>query len=111
MGANSYIGNGPNFMVKAVAEQAGVKMRVPLERVAKDSSPRSMPVSCPVGGNGCTGASAHETATYQPSASLRSVTVLGMPSMGRCSRMGIRPIFDRLSMPPSSTARRHPADR
>src|SRR5262249_42181401 len=26
MGANSYIGNGPNFMVKAVAEQAGVKM-------------------------------------------------------------------------------------
>lgn len=26
MGANSYIGNGPNFMVKAVAEEAGVKM-------------------------------------------------------------------------------------
>ena len=26
MGANSYIGNGPNFMVKAIAEQAGVKM-------------------------------------------------------------------------------------
>ncbi len=26
MGANSYIGNGPNFMVKALAEQAGVKM-------------------------------------------------------------------------------------
>jgi Na+/H+ antiporter NhaD/arsenite permease-like protein len=26
MGANSYIGNGPNFMVKAVAEQAGIKM-------------------------------------------------------------------------------------
>ncbi|MFC1610513.1 sodium:proton antiporter [Myxococcota bacterium] len=26
MGANTYIGNGPNFMVKAVAEQAGVKM-------------------------------------------------------------------------------------
>ncbi len=26
MGANTYIGNGPNFMVKAVAEQGGVKM-------------------------------------------------------------------------------------
>jgi Na+/H+ antiporter NhaD/arsenite permease-like protein len=26
MGANTYIGNGPNFMVKAVAEEAGIKM-------------------------------------------------------------------------------------
>ena len=26
MGANSYIGNGPNFMVKAIAEHARVKM-------------------------------------------------------------------------------------
>jgi Na+/H+ antiporter NhaD/arsenite permease-like protein len=26
MGANSYIGNGPNFMVKTIAEQAGIKM-------------------------------------------------------------------------------------
>jgi Na+/H+ antiporter NhaD/arsenite permease-like protein len=26
MGANSYIGNGPNFMVKAIAESSGVKM-------------------------------------------------------------------------------------
>ena len=26
MGANTYIGNGPNFMVKAIAEQTGVKM-------------------------------------------------------------------------------------
>jgi Na+/H+ antiporter NhaD/arsenite permease-like protein len=26
MGANSYIGNAPNFMVKAIAESAGVKM-------------------------------------------------------------------------------------
>jgi Na+/H+ antiporter NhaD/arsenite permease-like protein len=26
MGANTYIGNGPNFMVKAIAEQAGVQM-------------------------------------------------------------------------------------
>jgi Na+/H+ antiporter NhaD/arsenite permease-like protein len=25
-GAGSYIGNGPNFMVKAIAEQSGVKM-------------------------------------------------------------------------------------
>ena len=26
MGANSYIGNGPNFMVKAIAETHGVRM-------------------------------------------------------------------------------------
>ncbi len=26
MGANSYIGNGPNFMVKTIAEQSGVRM-------------------------------------------------------------------------------------
>jgi Na+/H+ antiporter NhaD/arsenite permease-like protein len=26
MGANTYMGNGPNFMVKAIAEEAGVKM-------------------------------------------------------------------------------------
>jgi len=26
MGANTYIGNGPNFMVKAIAEHGGVKM-------------------------------------------------------------------------------------
>jgi Na+/H+ antiporter NhaD/arsenite permease-like protein len=26
MGAMTYIGNGPNFMVKAIAEETGVKM-------------------------------------------------------------------------------------
>jgi len=26
MGANTYIGNGPNFMVKAIAEEDGIKM-------------------------------------------------------------------------------------
>ncbi|MFQ5411052.1 MAG: sodium:proton antiporter, partial [Phycisphaerae bacterium] len=26
MGANTYIGNGPNFMVKSIAEHEGVKM-------------------------------------------------------------------------------------
>ncbi|MDH4248324.1 MAG: sodium:proton antiporter, partial [Deltaproteobacteria bacterium] len=26
MGANTYIGNGPNFMVKAIAEAGGVRM-------------------------------------------------------------------------------------
>jgi Na+/H+ antiporter NhaD/arsenite permease-like protein len=26
MGANTYIGNGPNFMVKAIAEEARVSM-------------------------------------------------------------------------------------
>ena len=26
MGANSYIGNGPNFMVRSIAEERGVRM-------------------------------------------------------------------------------------
>jgi len=26
MGANTYIGNAPNFMVKSIAEEAGVQM-------------------------------------------------------------------------------------
>ena len=26
MGANTYIGNGPNFMVKAIAEGSGIRM-------------------------------------------------------------------------------------
>jgi Na+/H+ antiporter NhaD/arsenite permease-like protein len=26
MGANTYIGNGPNFMVRSIAEHAGVRM-------------------------------------------------------------------------------------
>ena len=26
MGANTYIGNAPNFMVKAIAEQRGIRM-------------------------------------------------------------------------------------
>lgn len=26
MGANTYIGNGPNFMVKSIAESRGIKM-------------------------------------------------------------------------------------
>ena len=26
MGANTYIGNGPNFMVRSIAEERGVKM-------------------------------------------------------------------------------------
>jgi len=26
MGANTYIGNGPNLMVKSIADQAGIKM-------------------------------------------------------------------------------------
>jgi Na+/H+ antiporter NhaD/arsenite permease-like protein len=26
MGANTYIGNAPNFMVKSIAEEGGVKM-------------------------------------------------------------------------------------
>jgi Na+/H+ antiporter NhaD/arsenite permease-like protein len=43
-GAATYIGNGPNFMVKSVAEQAGVKMPSFLEFVWKFSLPLLLPV-------------------------------------------------------------------
>src|SRR5215470_14109535 len=67
-------------------------MRSPLDVVAKASRPRSMPVACPVVGSGCTGMSAHEKQTYQPSASWLIATVLGVPSMGRDQRTAMRPI-------------------
>ena len=37
-------------------------MRIPSESVANASMPRSIPVSCPVAGNGCIGTSAQENA-------------------------------------------------
>ena len=43
-GAATYIGNGPNFMVKAIAEQNGVKMPSFLEFVVKFSLPFLLPV-------------------------------------------------------------------
>lgn len=43
-GAATYIGNGPNFMVKAVAEQDGVKMPSFVEFVLKFSLPYLAPV-------------------------------------------------------------------
>jgi Na+/H+ antiporter NhaD/arsenite permease-like protein len=43
-GAATYIGNGPNFMVKAVAEQDGVKMPSFVEFVLKFSLPFLAPV-------------------------------------------------------------------
>src|SRR5262249_6769545 len=52
---------------------------VPSARVANDSKPRSMPVSCPVGSNGGISTSAPEKHPYQPSASRPMVTVLGIP--------------------------------
>jgi hypothetical protein len=61
-------------------------MHVPSERGATAAMPRSMPVAWPVSGTGCTGTAAHEKQTYQPSASVESVTVLGAPSNGRDQR-------------------------
>ena len=58
-------------------------------------SPTSMPVSWPVRGSGRAGTSAHEQQTYQPSASLETVTVLMVPSIGRLHRTAMRPIFAR----------------
>ena len=44
MGANTYIGNGPNFMVKAIAEQAGVPMPSFFGYMVKYSIPVLIPV-------------------------------------------------------------------
>ena len=57
--------------------------------------PTSMPASRPVSGKGRIGTSTHEKHTYQPSASLEMMTVLGVPSMGRDQRIARRPIFDK----------------
>jgi Na+/H+ antiporter NhaD/arsenite permease-like protein len=43
-GANTYIGNGPNFMVKSIAEQANVKMPSFLGYMVKYSIPILIPV-------------------------------------------------------------------
>jgi Na+/H+ antiporter NhaD/arsenite permease-like protein len=43
-GALTYIGNGPNFMVKAIAEQQGVKMPSFFQYIAKYSIPILLPV-------------------------------------------------------------------
>ncbi len=43
-GAMTYIGNGPNFMVKAIAEEAGIKMPAFFEYIYKYSIPYLLPV-------------------------------------------------------------------
>ncbi|MES2560344.1 MAG: sodium:proton antiporter [Bacteroidota bacterium] len=43
-GAMTYIGNGPNFMVKAIAEQTGVKMPGFFEYIYKYSLPVLLPI-------------------------------------------------------------------
>ena len=44
MGANTYIGNAPNFMVKSIAEEAGVSMPSFLGYIARYSLPVLIPV-------------------------------------------------------------------
>ena len=56
-----------------------------------------MPVSRPLRGSDCGGTSADEKQTYQPSASLETVTVFGVPSGGRDHRTALRPIVLRTS--------------
>ena len=46
---------------------------------------KSIPVFCPVAGSDCAGTPAQEKQTYQPSASLLMVTVLGAPPRGETS--------------------------
>lgn len=43
-GANTYIGNGPNFMVKAIAEQQGVKTPTFIGYIVRFSLPFMLPV-------------------------------------------------------------------
>lgn len=43
-GANTYIGNGPNFMVKSIAEQAGIRMPSFFGYIAKYTVPILLPV-------------------------------------------------------------------
>ena len=44
MGANTYIGNGPNFMVKAIAEEAGYPMPSFFGYMLRYSVPVLLPV-------------------------------------------------------------------
>ena len=44
MGANTYIGNAPNFMVKSIAEEAGVTMPSFFGYMFKYSIPILIPV-------------------------------------------------------------------
>jgi len=48
-GANTYIGNGPNFMVKSIAEQANVKMPSFLGYMVKYSIPTLIPLFFVIG--------------------------------------------------------------
>nr|WP_233218794.1 sodium:proton antiporter [Adhaeribacter arboris] len=43
-GAFSYIGNGPNFMVKAIAEEAGIKMPSFFKYITSFSLPFLLPI-------------------------------------------------------------------
>jgi hypothetical protein len=70
-------------------------MRVPLDRVANVSIPRSMPVTCQVVGKRRAGTSAQEMQVYHSSASRLSVTVFGVPSIGRDQRTAMRPSLER----------------
>jgi Na+/H+ antiporter NhaD/arsenite permease-like protein len=45
-GANTYIGNGPNFMVKSIAEQAHVRMPGFFAYIVKYSIPILIPIFC-----------------------------------------------------------------
>ena len=44
MGAMTYIGNGPNFMVKSIAEQSGIRMPSFFGYMIKYSVPVLIPV-------------------------------------------------------------------
>ena len=44
MGAMTYIGNGPNFMVKAIAERSGIRMPSFFGYVLRYSIPLLLPI-------------------------------------------------------------------
>src|SRR5262249_1422121 len=71
---------------------------------AKAATPRSMPVSCPVGSSGPAGTSAQEQQADQPATSRLIVTDLGAPSLRRDQRTATRPIVASARTPSSRAA-------
>lgn len=74
--------------------------RAPSEVVIKLATPTSTPTSRPVGGSGC-GVYSTLKQAYQPLAFLISLSVLIVPSNGRCQRTAIRPMPDTRKRRPS----------
>src|SRR5512145_502629 len=76
-------------------------MSAPVERVANDASPTSTPTTASVGGSGSVFVSHEKQTNHLPVRDRVSVTVLGVPSTGRCNTTWTAPTFERISRSPS----------